>query len=150
MRMKRAFLSLAAMAAFVAPAAAQFAKTEDAIKYRQSAFFVMGQHFSRLGAMANGRTPFDAKVAADNAELVAALSHLPWNAFVPGSDKGQTSAKAEVWTDGAKFKESADKLQTELGKLAAAAKSGGPDALKAAFGSAARTCKACHDNFRSQ
>lgn len=44
-----------------APASAQFAKPEDAIKYRQSALFVMGQHFGRIGAMANGKVPFDAK-----------------------------------------------------------------------------------------
>ncbi len=46
-------LSLAA-AAYAVPAAAQFEKAEDAIKYRQSALFVMGQHFGRIGAMANG------------------------------------------------------------------------------------------------
>ena len=45
-----------------APASAQFAKAEDAIKYRQSAFFVMGQHFSRIGAMANGRRRSDARL----------------------------------------------------------------------------------------
>jgi cytochrome c556 len=51
----------AALLAMSAPASAQFAKPEDAIKYRQSALFVMGQHFGRVGAMANGRVPFDAK-----------------------------------------------------------------------------------------
>jgi len=52
--MKR-FASLAVAAACAAmslPAAAQFAKPEDAIKYRQSSLFVMSQHFGRLGAMA--------------------------------------------------------------------------------------------------
>lgn len=52
------------------PAAAQFQKPEDAVKYRQSALSLMGTHFSRLGAMANGRVPFDAKAAQDNAALV--------------------------------------------------------------------------------
>ncbi|MDZ4356943.1 MAG: cytochrome c, partial [Variovorax sp.] len=53
-----ASLALAAACAVMSlPAAAQFAKPEDAIKYRQSALFVMGQHFGRLGAMANGRVP---------------------------------------------------------------------------------------------
>jgi len=55
-------LSLAA-AAYAVPAAAQFEKAEDAIKYRQSALFVMGQHFGRSGARANGKAPFDAKAA---------------------------------------------------------------------------------------
>ena len=36
------------------PASAQFQKPEDAIKYRQSAMFVMGNHMGRLGAMVQG------------------------------------------------------------------------------------------------
>ena len=31
----------------------------------------MNQHFARIGAMVNGRTPFDAKVAAENAAVRA-------------------------------------------------------------------------------
>ncbi|HEY2976325.1 MAG TPA: cytochrome c, partial [Burkholderiaceae bacterium] len=34
--------------------------------------------------------------------------------------------------------------------LDAAAKSGNLDAIKAAFGDAGKTCKACHDNFREK
>ncbi|MEO7642393.1 MAG: cytochrome c, partial [Ramlibacter sp.] len=111
-------------AAYAAPAAAQFAKPEDAIKYRQGVLFAMSQHFGRLGAMANGRVPFDAKVAADNADIVSDLSKLPWTAFGPGTDKGTTKAKAEIWSEQAKFKEHADKLAGETGKLAAAARTG--------------------------
>ena len=132
------------------PAAAQFQKPEDAIKYRQSAFFVMGQHFGRLGAMANGRIPFDAKVAAENADIVADQSKLPWAGFMAGTDKGATKAKPEIWGDAAKFKEASDKLAADTVKLAAAAKSGNPDAIKAAFGATAGSCKACHDTYRAQ
>jgi cytochrome c556 len=130
------------------PAQAQFAKPEDAIKYRKASFTVMGNHFGRLGAMASGRAPYDAKLAAENAEVVATLSKLPWAAFGEGTDKGDTRAKPEIWTESAKYKESADKMQAELGKLAVASKAGNLDALKTAFGPAAATCKACHDNFR--
>lgn len=130
------------------PAQAQFAKPEDAIKYRKASFTVMAAHFGRLGAMANGRTPYDAKAAADNADVVATLSKLPWAAFGEGTDKGDTRAKPEVWKEAAKYKEAADKMQAEIVKLNTAAKAGNIDALKAAFGPAAASCKACHDNFR--
>ena len=145
-------LTLAAAAlAFAAPASAQFAKAEDAIKYRQSAFFVMGQHFGRLGAMANGRVPFDAKAAQENADVVAHMAKLPWAAFGPGTDKGApTKALPEIWAEQAKYKEHGDKLEAESVKLAAAAKTGNLDNLKAAFGAAAGTCKACHDNYRGK
>ena len=130
------------------PAQAQFAKPEDAIKYRKASFTVMAAHFGRLGAMANGRVPYDAKAAADNADTVSALAKLPWAAFGEGTDKGETRAKPEIWKESAKFKEASDKMQAELVKLNVAAKAGNLDALKAAFGPAGASCKACHDNFR--
>lgn len=141
----------AAAATLAAPASAQFAKPEDAIKYRQSALFVMAQHFGRIGAMTNGRVPFDAKAAEANAEIVADMAKLPWAGFAAGTDKGApTKAKPEIWTEQAKFKEHSDKLVAETAKLAAAAKTGNLDTLKTAFGATAGTCKACHDNYRSQ
>lgn len=142
-------LLAAAMAVTLAlPAQAQFAKPEDAIKYRKASFTVMAAHFGRLGAMASGRAPYDAKAAADNAEIVATLSKLPWAAFGEGTDKGETRAKPEIWKESAKFKEASDKMQADIAKLNVAAKAGNLDALKAAFGPAAASCKACHDNFR--
>ncbi len=141
----------ATLLSLVTPASAQFAKTEDAIKYRQSALFVMGQHFGRIGAMASGRAPFDAKVAADNADVVASMAKLPWAAFGPGTDKGgDTKAKAEIWSEQAKFKEASDKLVAETAKLAAAAKTGNLDAVKTAFAATGGSCKACHDAFRNK
>ncbi|MFZ9509931.1 MAG: c-type cytochrome, partial [Burkholderiaceae bacterium] len=61
---------------------------------------------------------------------------------------GDTRAKPEIWTQQAKFKEVADKNGAEITKLAAAARTGNLDNLKAAFGPTAASCKACHDNFR--
>jgi cytochrome c556 len=142
-------LAFAAIAAFAAlPAAAQFAKPEDAIKYRQGALTVMNAHFARIAAMANGRVPFDAKVAADNAELVATLSHLPWAGFGPGTEGGK--ARPEVWKEQDKFRENSEKLMSETTKLAAAARTGNLDSIKAAVGSTGASCKACHDDFRSR
>ena len=149
----KAFACIAAAAsllALAAPAAAQFAKPEDAIKYRQSALSVMGTHFGRLGAMANGRVPFDAKVASDNADIVSNMAKLPWAGFVPGTDTGNTRAKPEIWTEQAKFKENNEKLVAETAKLAAAAKTGNLDSLKTAFAATAGTCKACHDAYRKE
>ena len=130
------------------PALAQFQKPEDAVKYRKAAFTVMGAHFGRIGAMANGRAPFDAAVAADNAAVVEAMSKLPWAAFGEGTDKGDTRAKPAIWSEQAKFREGAEKMQVEVSKLTAATKTGNLDAVKTAFGAAGQTCKACHDAYR--
>lgn len=146
--MKRT-LAVAAVLAALSPLAAQaqFAKPEDAIKYRQSAFSLLGSHFGRIGAMVNGRIPYDAKIAGDNAVLVATLSKLPATAFPPGTESGlNTRAKPEIWKDTAKFQAAYDKMLIEIGKLPAAA--GDAGTLKTAFGAAAATCKGCHDDFR--
>jgi cytochrome c556 len=146
--------SLAFAAAALAsslPAAAQFAKPEDALKYRQSVMFVMSQHFGRLGSMANGKAPYDAKAAVDSAEVVATLSHLPWPAFGPAyKDLEPSKAKPEIFTEQARFKERNEKLQEATATLVAAAKTSSLDNLKPAFGDTAKACKACHDDFRNQ
>ncbi len=130
------------------PAAAQFQKPEDAVKYRKAAFTVMATHFGRLGAMANGRMPYDAAAAAANADTVVDLSKLPYAGFVDGTSGTEKGApKANVWTERAKFDGAAKKMQDEVVKLAAAAKT--EAGLKAAFGPAAGACKACHDDFRN-
>jgi len=153
MQFKALALALTAAAAgmLALPAAAQFAKPEDAIKYRQSTLFVIGQHFGRIGAMVNGKAPYDARAAQADAEVIAALAALPWTAFGPGTDKpAPTKAKPNVWTEQAKFTEHAEKFQAEAPKLLAAAKTGSLDNLKAAFGPTANSCKACHDSFRAR
>ena len=159
------FKTLAAVAATAAltlgavlPAHAQaqlaqvsFQKTEDAIKYRQSAFTVMAAHFGRVAGMAAGKIPFDAPSAAASAAIARTLSPLPIAGFVPGSDKGAPHrAKAEVWSDGAKFKAGADDMVAAMAKLDAAAKTGDLEQIKAAVGATGKTCKGCHDDYRAE
>ena len=155
--MKRLLSLLAVSAAAVAgigtalPAAAQFAKPEDAIKYRQSALSVMGTHFGRIGAVVQGKAPYDPKATIENANIVLAMSKLPYVAFVEGSDKGgNTKAKPEIWTERAKFDAAAGKMQEEAVKFAAATKGGNLDQIKAAAGALGGACKACHDDFRAK
>ena len=143
-------LAAAALTLGASASAQSFQKPEDAIKYRQGAFRVMAAHFGALGAMANNRAPFDAQAAARHGDVIAMVSHLPFAGFGPGTDKGETRAKPEIWSENAKFTSAAQRMQSEVGKLAAAAKTGNLDNLKAAFGPAANSCKACHDDFRKE
>lgn len=144
-----ALLALAAASFSLSlPAAAQFAKPEDAVKYRQSAMFLQSQHFGRIAAMASGRVPFDQAAAVANADVLAVIARLPWAAYGPGTEGGK--AKPEIWKEQARFKELDERLMADTEKLAAAAKAGNLDALKAAVASVGETCKSCHDAFRSR
>ena len=143
-------LAAIALLACCAGAGAQFRGADDAIEYRQGALAVMGNHFGRIGAMVAGKAPFDARAAQANAELVVTLARLPWSAFIEGSDKGDTSARPEVWSQPDKFKAAAQRLQDASVRLLEATRKGPPDAVKAAFDETAATCKSCHDDFRKK
>jgi cytochrome c556 len=110
----------------------------------------MAAHFGRVAAMANGRIPFDAKAAADNAEIATTMSKLPFAGFVDGTDKGDTKAKPEIWAERDKFNAAATKMQDEMVKLNAASKTGDLAALKAAARGVGQACKGCHDTYRKE
>ena len=154
--MNRGLSSLTIAAAALAgiatalPAVAQFARTDDAIKYRQSVMTVMNTHLGRIGAVVEGKAPYDPKTTIDNANIVLTMSRLPFAAFVPGSDKGDTNAKPEIWKEIDKFQAAARNMQEQAVKLDAAARSGSLDAIKATFGDTAKSCKACHDKYQNE
>jgi len=128
--------------------ALEFKKPEDAIKYRQSAFALMGAHFSNVGAVVKGDKAFNAQDVAGDIAIVASLAALPWKAFGPGTEGGK--AKPEIWAEGDKVKAGIEKFQTSVVALNEAGKTGNLDAIKKAFGNTAQSCKGCHDNYRKK
>ena len=143
-----ALASVVMLAPFAAQA--QFAKPEDAIKYRKAAFSVMASHFGRLGPVVKGERPYNAEEVAANVAIVEQMVKLPYVAFIAGSDKGETKAKPEIWSNEAKFKAAADTTQKAVAALGVAAKAGSLDQVKVAFGDVGKSCKACHDDFRKE
>ncbi len=132
---------------WMSTASAQFAKPEDAIKYRQSALVVLASQFGRMQPTIKGQAPYDAAAIKANVAIVQTLSTLPWGAFGAGT-QGNSSAKAEVWSDAAGFKAAQTKFEGAVVKLSAAADAGDLDKLRAAFGDVGASCKACHDSYR--
>ena len=130
---------------------AQFAKPEFAVKYRQSVMFLISQHFGRMAAMINDKASYDKAVFTDNALVVETLARLPWQAFmVAGTDKGDTALKSSAFKQQGQFNEIAQTFEKQTTALAIQAKNGDFDAIKTQFGEIAKSCKACHSQFRSQ
>lgn len=143
-------LSAAVVGLLAGVAFAQFARTEDAVKYRQSVMFLVGQHFSRMGAMVKGEQPYNKETFEKNAVLVDSLYRMGLDAFmVPGSDKG-SGMKADVLTQKDKFTQMHNTTSAELAKLVVVAKGGDLNAIKPQFGAAGASCKACHDAYRNK
>ena len=126
---------------------AQFAKPEDAVKYRQAGLQLIASHFGRMQPVMKGQAPYDAVAIKANVELLKTLSALPWAGFVEGSQAG-TSAKPDVWTDASGFKAAQAKFEGAVDKLSVAANSGDLDRVRVAFGDVGASCKACHDSYR--
>lgn len=130
---------------------AQFAKPENAIEYRQSAMVLIGHHFGQIGAVVQGKKPFDPKEVAQNAAIVDTLAKLPLDAFLtPGAEKGKTHLKPSALKDKAAFTAAFNACSTETAKLAQAAAGGDLETIKTQFGAVGKTCKGCHEKYRSQ
>lgn len=123
---------------------------ERAVKYRQSAYYLMGQNLSQMNLMLKGEAPFDKAAAELNAETIVLMSRLVAHAFPAGSDGGDSKAKPEVWKEGDKFRQLQQASQGEADKLHAAAKAGDQQLLRVRFGDLSKSCKACHDQFKSK
>ncbi len=147
-RLAAALLFAVCASVFATAAFAQ--KPEDAIKFRRGVMAVIGWNFGPMAAMAKGDRPYDAAAFARHAEIVAFMSKLPLEGFVPGSDTGETKAKPEIWLDMDDFKAKLEKMQAEVAKLAEVAKAADLNSGKAQLGEAGKACKACHDKYRNK
>lgn len=150
--MKHMLVSVASTTLIAMPISAQaeFAKVEDAVRYRKAAFSVTATHFSRVGAVVKGEKPYNKAAVEADVAVIEMMAKLPWSAFPADSVTPNSKAKPEIWQQQDKFRAGAEKMQAEVGKLSVAAKSGDLNAIKSAFGAVGQSCKACHDNFRNK
>lgn len=149
MKRKLGLFAAAGLIALVStPSMAQFAKAEDAVKYREAAMTLMGSHFGRMAPVAKKEAPYDKEKIKENVALLNVLAALPWVAYGPGTEGGE--AKPKVWSDPEGFKKAQEQFNTGMVKLTAAADAGDFDAFRVAFGGVGKSCKSCHDSYREK
>ena len=108
-------------------------------------------NFGPMGAMVKGEAPWDAEKFAAYAKDLSAISTLNVErGFAPGSDKGTTRAKPEIWENMDDFTAKLSDFREAAANLNTAAASGDADSMKAAFGATGKACKACHDEYKSK
>lgn len=143
---------LVVVAASTAAWAQQAPKPEQLIKWRQSAYQVVGWNSGRIKASIDGSYNRDEVIKAANA--IAAIANSGLGAlFVPGTETGKgwhdTAVKPSLFTDGAKVGEAAGNFSKEANELASVALTGDVNAVKGQYAKLTRTCKSCHDDFRA-
>ncbi|MDR3374351.1 MAG: cytochrome c [Ancalomicrobiaceae bacterium] len=136
-------------ALLIAGLAATAFGADDPIKLRQETMKAIGGAVGSLVKMVKGETPFDAASAkaalatvATKAQGIDIASYFP-----AGSDKGETKAKATIWSDPDGFKAALAKLQTAAEQQEAAPLASIDD-VKKALGALGGACKSCHDTYR--
>ena len=119
--------------------------------YRQSYFTLVAMNFGPIGSMVKGEMPWDdAKLKTFAGDLAALANMDVSRAFPPGSDKGTTRAKPEIWDNKEDFKGKLQDMQQALAALQVAAGSGDKKIIAEATGAAGKACKACHDEYKSK
>ncbi|HJS38799.1 MAG TPA: cytochrome c [Burkholderiales bacterium] len=139
-----------ALGAAASPAAFAQAKPEVLVKQRQAVMTLQGKYFGPLGAMAQGRVPFNAQLAQRNAGFLDNLTRMSWDGFDPSTRSVKSRTLPGVFDNSAKFKEYANRLENEAAKLAAVSKGGDEAAVKAQIGAVGKVCGSCHDDFREK
>ena len=149
--MRRLFIAAGAALALAIPLTvlAQ-AKPETLVKQRQAAMTLQGKYIGPIGAMVNGKIPYNADVVARNATYLENLSQMPWDGFHESTKDVKSAALPAIWAEPKKFQEAADRLQAETVKLAAAARAKDEAGVKAQFGAVGKACGACHESFRQK
>lgn len=127
-------------------------KPEVMVKQRQAAMTLIGKYWGPLGAMGQGKAPYNADVVKRNAGYLNVLDKMPWDGF-SAETKGtsaKTAALPAIWNEPDKFKQAQDRLQSEVAKLVEVSQRGDEGAVKAQIGATGKACGGCHENFREK
>jgi cytochrome c556 len=149
---KRLLVALAASAALLSPLSqAHFDDQQMQQSYRQSWFTLVAMNFGPMVAMVKGEMPWDESAAKNYAaDLDAVVNTDLLRAFSPGSDKGTTRAKPEIWQNSEDFSDKLDDFRAAVAQLNTAAQTGDKKAIAGGVAAAGKTCKGCHDDYKSK
>jgi cytochrome c556 len=148
-----AALAISTLAFCLGAQAQQAAKPEQIIKWRQSAFQVIAWNSGRIKANVDGQYNKEDVVKAANS--IAAIANGGLGAlFVAGTETGkgwhETTVKPALFAADSKVGEYAGAFARESTELAHLAATSDQAHVKEQFGKLGRTCKACHDDYKSK
>ncbi len=149
-------LSIVASLTLLAAAAALAAPLS-----KQAALKIMHERHEGMEAVGKANKVLRREVTADTPNLRAirksaktmsrlAVQSSRWFPAGTGPDVGKTGAKPEIWQKPADFNARVRDFQAAAKALDRAAARGNVAAIKSSYASLGKTCKACHDSFRSE
>jgi cytochrome c556 len=140
------------LAAIIVPAGALVADTsaKDLMKARHDHYHELGDAFKVVRDQTRGDTP-DLAAIKTAAKVVsdASINQAKWFPAGTGPEAGKTRAKAEIWSRPKDFAAAQKLFSDAAPKLLAAANASDLAGVKSQFGEVGKSCKNCHDSFRS-
>lgn len=146
MSKKLVLLACAVAALSTTAFTAQADETNPTIVHRQSIYKIAAGHMGGLKAGLFLKGPTD-NLTYHAEGIVAAFQHMG-NAYPEGSDKGETKAKSNIWSDRAKFDAAGKKAYGAAIAMVDATKANDTAKSVDAFKALGAACKACHEDFR--
>jgi len=145
---KRSAFALSLIITIFTPAWAG-SPVEQAIDKREDLMKNLGKHIKGVKkALGEGGS-----AAADAAQIVSLTKTLVQDLkilFPENSDKGDSEAKPEIWTQWADFEKAARSASEKAKALHEAAGSGNHEAIASAFKDMGGACKSCHQDYRAE
>ena len=130
---------------------AHIEQSEPLQSLRQSYFALLGMTFSPMGDMVKGKIEWNDALFTEWAnDLNHAAQFGVERGFAPGSEKGTTRAKADIWSNMDDFQSKLDDFRAAAATLAETAAGGDQAASRDQFIATGGTCKACHDEYKSK
>ena len=127
---------------------------DQSYDFRSSTMSIYKWYLSPMGAMAKGKTEFNAKAFAQYAaglESIANINLLEGFPKESGEDHvDDSNAKEAIWSNWQDFEKKSKTFQVEAKKLASIAKAGNEAAIKAQFKKTAGTCSSCHKKYKTK
>jgi len=153
--MKTKILLALCIAAVSATAFAEM-KPEDKITYRQSGFTFMRWNMGMIkDRVIDNPQNYDKEKVVAAANLIAATANSGIETlFSPDTEKGKgwkdTRVKSEFFKQPDEVKKRVTDFNREANELAKVASDGDIASIKSQFDKLQKTCKACHDDFRTK
>lgn len=148
-RPRTAFLVLLSALVLSACGEPEDTRPGQPVAHRKQAFKAIFEVFDPMGTMLK-QGGYDATSFKALAQQLAVKRNAPWNYFTADTLYPPSRAKAEIWSEPAKFEQEKKAFLDATDRLIAA--SGGQDraAIETAYGQVRDTCDTCHKAFKKR
>lgn len=144
-------LAIASVAAGLGTAALA-ADADALVAHRQQVMNAVGAHMGSLSCAVKMECTMEAKLVEKHAKGLAFMAGMSLPAFKDKAD-GATlkhTTKPDVWKDWATFERGMKAMESETAKLAKVGAGGDLKAIGPQLAEVGKTCKGCHDDFRTK